>query len=148
MILFICILALSGVAFFVAYNYLSASFRTSQKLLHADHQKLVDQVSRLDSEKRELAAELAELEKQFTLLKHDIKPTAHLASKILVNEDESSKDERMGDFMVSQGMITLEQHEKAMKRAAQLKMDFAATCQALGFIDQQTATAVKKQIQK
>lgn len=148
MIFFICVLIVSAVALFVGYNFLVSLFRAKQCCVTNEYQKLVDQVSRLEKEKRQLSEELAKLEKEYTFLKHDIRPTTNLAAKLSVGEKESSRDERMGNYMLTQSMITLEQHDKAKKMLPQLHMDFASACLALGYIDNPTTVEVQKQVKK
>lgn len=146
MVLFVILLVCSIILFFVAYNYLVTWSKFKQSKIVEEHKKIVDQASRLEAERRELGSELADLEKKLTFLKHDIAPSANLGKGISLPDDDSTPDTRMGDFMLTQGMISIEQHLKALKMVAQLKMDIAAVCHSLGFIDSDQAKAVKKQI--
>ncbi|WP_029896758.1 hypothetical protein [Desulfohalovibrio reitneri] len=54
------------------------------------------------------------------------------------------RDQAMADWLLRQGHIKLEQHEKASKLVGQLGQDMAETCLLLDYIDKRTASEARK----
>jgi hypothetical protein len=57
---------------------------------------------------------------------------------------EADENEKIGRYLLNQGKITREQHDRALKKMEILKMDYIGVCMALGFIDLETGRQAEK----
>jgi len=57
---------------------------------------------------------------------------------------EADENEKIGRYLLNQGKITQEQHDRALKKMEILKMDYIGVCMALGFIDLETVRQAEK----
>jgi len=57
---------------------------------------------------------------------------------------EADENEKIGRYLLNQGKITREQHDRALKKMEILKMDYIGVCMALGFIDLETVRQAEK----
>ena len=97
--------------------------------------------------KQELTQELMEKESRLAALRSNggrapITPPKDLAV------DELDITEKVSRHLLANGLITLEQNERALQKMPLLRMDFLGACAALGFIDlkisQETMAAIKE----
>ncbi|MBU1611580.1 MAG: hypothetical protein KKC99_07015 [Proteobacteria bacterium] len=144
MIVFISIIIVFLVLFFLAYNFISTNHLDQLKLVQDDFDKVAEQYARFNAESKKLKAELLALEQQINFKKNDIKHSKALAAAQAIPEPETSKDDRISNHMVSQGIITIEQHEKAKAMQTKLQMDFVTICMTMGFISEKDAADLKK----
>ena len=97
--------------------------------------------------KRELVQELADKEIRLATLRNYGGRAPSVATGKL-DLDEPDITERISRHLLSNGIITLEQNERALQKMEVLRMDFLGVCAALGFIDlktsQETLAAIKE----
>lgn len=134
-------LVAGGALFF--YRVISQSKELKINTLSKQKQKYQSKYEYLVRKKNELKAELAEKERQLATLRNSQEGIkTYTAADLDISEE--SETEKISRFLISSGKISMEQNEKAMKKMAVLKMDFLATCMALGFIDLETSQKVMK----
>lgn len=141
MIAFAVILMVSLAAFFVVYNTLSAGFAQRRKKLAEEHRKVMEQLRRLDAERKELSKELAETERELERTRKGLK-TVILPPEQTAGPDKPEKadpDTDVANYLIKNGHITMEQHEKALAARSTMQLDLASVCVTLGFIDAATA---------
>ena len=91
--------------------------------------------------KRELAQELAEKEALLSKLRNNRGKAAPAPTRDQ-DLDHMDQTEKISRHLLSHGLITLEQNERALQKMNILKMDFLGVCAALGFVDLKTSQEV------
>ncbi len=144
--IFIFTLVASSIGCIIVYNLLKASMHASRERIQDEHKNLINDVARLEAERRDLNAEQATLERSLNELKYDIKEMQERKArkKAPLAKKNSPSDHDVGKYMLSQGMITLQQYTQVTRMTAQLKTDFASICLTLGYTTQAGVEEIKK----
>lgn len=95
---------------------------------------------------RELKKEFKDMEVALTLLKNDL-GSIPAPSEADPEETEEEETERVSQYMLSKGLITAEQNEKALDKMSILSMDFLGICLTLGYIDLEKAKGIVKTLE-
>ncbi|KAB1443608.1 hypothetical protein [Pseudodesulfovibrio senegalensis] len=93
---------------------------------------------------KELKKQIADMQNALTLMAHDMKPRLDVPEEENAQRDDTR---RISDHMVTKGLLTVEQNEKALDKMENLNMDFLGTCLALGYIDLDKARGIVKSLQ-
>jgi len=141
MIIPLILLFVSAAVAVFLFRLISQSKISSMNSLSNHRQKVENKYEYLIKRKNDLRADLAKKEKQLTSLKNNQDGIKTLTADEL-NINEEDEDEKISRFLISSGKITMEQNEKALQKMAILKMDYLATCMALGYIDLETRIAL------
>ncbi|MGE4504130.1 MAG: hypothetical protein AB7D51_02200 [Desulfovibrionaceae bacterium] len=145
MLLFFILVGVSLVLFFLLYNYMATIYAARRKAIEGEFRKVTDTLRRMEQEKYALSTELSDLESNLTLAQHDMRPTPQPRPNPARAEVAEDKDQIRGSYLITNGLITVEQHAKAMSLKEKMRMDVVSVCLALGFIDQPTAKRVQKE---
>lgn len=143
MMTFSTIFGLSLAVFFVIFRMISKHrYATMNELFNRQHE-LETRHQSLRDRKRTLERELADKEQALTALKSN-RCEIRSISVADLEADETDENEKIGRYLLNQGKITREQHERALKKMEILKMDYIGVCMALGFIDLETGRQAEK----
>lgn len=93
---------------------------------------------------KDLKKQIANLQNALTLMEHDMKPALPEAGNKETLQDDTR---RISNHMITKGLLTVEQNEKALGKMEILNMDFLGTCLALGYIDLDKARGIVKSLQ-
>jgi hypothetical protein len=143
--LFFILVGASLVLFFLLYNYMATVYAARLSAIEEEYHKVMDTLRRMEQEKYALSTELSDLESNLILAQHDIRPMPKPRSAPPKAETAEDKDQIRGSYLITNGLITVEQHAKAMSLKEKMRMDVVSVCLALGFIDQPTAKRVQKE---
>jgi|GEM_PF-4251787 len=154
---FLSVLALSfiAVAGILVDRHLRARFEQEERDLVAAEEDVKTKLAELLSEKRKLESDLIQAESQLTVAdwhaheqqmpKESAAPATPLpppARPKAVGKPpmtSNQRNERQGRWLLSNGKISLEQHEKAVRLVGQVAPDLLQTCLLLNYIDKDTA---------
>lgn len=156
MSVFLSVLALSfiAVAGILVDKYLRARFEQEERDLVAAEEDVKARLAELLSEKRKLESDLIQAEGQLTVADwhaHEQQmPTESAASAATPPPlrptsagkppmTSAQRNERQGNWLLRNGKISLEQHEKAVRLVGQVAPDLLQTCLLLNYIDKETA---------
>jgi hypothetical protein len=129
--------------FFVAFRMISKyrfatmnELKNRQNELEMRHQSLRDQ-------KRDLERDVINKEQVLASLRSKQGDIRGITVADL-EAAEADENEKIGRYLLNQGKITREQHERTLKKMEILKMDYIGVCMALGFIDLETGMQAEK----
>lgn len=143
MIISLIIFGLSLMAFIYVRSAITKEHQAQRRELKRRHAELCAQYESLSAEKAGLMVESANLTKQISKLKN-----SHASDSFSppVSSRKSPKKNSEGNnvasYLLTNGLISLEQHQKALTTMQTLKLDLLSTCLTLGFIDEQTALEI------
>ncbi len=127
------------------FNRLDA-WQTSREAHFAQkEQEAKDSLAKVLEEKRTLESQVVEMENKISLAGWRLQtPQPQVASgqgakmpKRTLTADE--RNEKLSRWLLKNGKVTIEQHEKAQKLIGQIGNDIVETCMLLRFIDPETA---------
>ncbi|MEF2146106.1 MAG: hypothetical protein V3573_11730 [Desulfovibrionaceae bacterium] len=149
MIGYLAAFGLSLVLFSLLRNQISKSHELERQTLKNAHSELRAKYEQLLRTQALLRNELNELGTRIAFLHAQAQErTAARIKKLASPQDKRERENALGDLLVSQGFITLEQHQKALSSKESMKMDILSTCLTLGFIDADTANKVLSHFQE
>lgn len=134
----ITLIVLSVVVLFFYVNLLST--KRNSELVKLEKEK-VNQNEKYDfmvKKKKQLIKEVEDKKRQLESLRNSEYGIKTISSKDL-DVVEVDEDAKVGNYLVQQGKVTLEQNEKVLAKIKLLRMDYIGTCLAMGFIDIDTA---------
>jgi len=138
----ISILLLVGVIFTVLFWSISKHRQESVSRLIVEKQAVQDRYNALVHQKKGLTQKVDKLERKAKALRTD---TPFIETVEIAHLDMDDDDtERHSRYLISQGKISLEQNEIALKKMALMKMDYLGVCLSLGFIDLETSKKTTK----
>lgn len=91
----------------------------------------------------ELKKEIKALEVSLTLHEHNIQ-SVDIPFEKNPNATESDETMRVSQYMLTHGMLTVEQNENALNKVKNMRMDFIGICLTLGYIDLNKAKGIIK----
>ncbi|GAB7023474.1 hypothetical protein [Salidesulfovibrio brasiliensis] len=133
-----------------AYRAIVNGMRTRLRELAVEEREIEERYLHLSRRKKQLDKELKELETQAILTQKDISAANYAMEMEEIGQDRKSQgisDEdtkRASEYMISKGLITIDQNERAMNKMEAMNMDFLGVCITLGYIDLETAKNVVK----
>lgn len=148
------------VAGFLVDKHLRARFAQEERDLVATEEAVKAEMTALLTEQRGLESDLLQAENQLIVADwhaHEqpmpkesaapvspLSPPAHprAAGKQLMTL--AQRNESQGRWLLSNGKISLEQHEKAVRLVGQVGPDLLQTCLLLNYIDKDTAKKVQE----
>ncbi|MGE4293604.1 MAG: hypothetical protein AB7E32_15510 [Desulfovibrio sp.] len=149
MILSIIILTLSLAAFLFFRSAISKDHNAQRQDLKRRHAELQAQFDHLCAQKKSLAVEAATLDRQISKMKCTDAPERPLVTtQPPPKKAKLTGNERVASYLLTNGLISLEQHQRAAATMRTLKLDLIGTCLTLGFIDESTALEVNDHLRK
>ncbi|EGB13936.1 hypothetical protein DND132_0721 [Pseudodesulfovibrio mercurii] len=143
MMTFSMLFGLALAAFFIIFRMISKYRYTTMNELYNLQNELETRHQSLRDRKRDLQRELTTKEQALAALKSD-RGDVRSISVADLESVEMDENEKMGRYLLNQGKITREQHNRALKKMEILKMDYLGVCVALGFIDLETGKQALK----
>ncbi|SKA77867.1 hypothetical protein SAMN02745704_01055 [Paucidesulfovibrio gracilis DSM 16080] len=140
MIIYIILFILSLAAFFYVRSSITQDHHQRRQGYKEAHATLINQYEELLREQNEINSEIKTLTQQIIRSQHDAPPLRPGR----VSKNAPNSEEALSAHMLTSGLITLEQHEKATHTMQTMKLDLLGTCLALGFIDEDTVLELKK----
>ncbi|MCJ2164082.1 MULTISPECIES: hypothetical protein [unclassified Pseudodesulfovibrio] len=129
--------------FLVIFRLISQHRVTTINRLTSQQQEVQARYDFMVSQKRELKREAVDKEQKLATLKNKSQGIKTISAEDLDFEEEDATV-KVSRYLVSQGMITMEQNEQALKKMEVMKMDFLSICLTLGFIDLETSKLALK----
>ncbi|XXJ20042.1 hypothetical protein ACR42D_10950 [Desulfovibrio caledoniensis] len=129
--------------FFVAFRMISKYRYATMNKLQNRQNDLETRHHSLREQKRLLDRELVNKEQALATLRSTQGDIRGITVADL-EAAEANENEKIGRYLLNQGKITREQHERALKKMEILKMDYIGVCMALGFIDLETGKQAEK----
>jgi predicted nuclease with TOPRIM domain len=129
--------------FFVAFRMISKYRYATMNELQNRQNDLETRHHSLREQKRLLDRELVNKEQALATLRSTQGDIRGITVADL-EAAEANENEKIGRYLLNQGKITREQHERALKKMEILKMDYIGVCMALGFIDLETGRQAEK----
>jgi phage gp36-like protein len=129
--------------FFVAFRMISKYRYATMNELQNRQNELETRHHSLREQKRDLDREVVNKEQALATLRSTQGDIRGITVADL-EAAEANENEKIGRYLLNQGKITREQHERALKKMEVLKMDYIGVCMALGFIDLETGTQAEK----
>lgn len=138
MISIIIILVLAGIGLFFVMNTISTKHLAEINALESQKHALVNKFDFMLNQRKMLEKEIEQKEEELATMRNSQEGIKTFSSREL-HIDNESDDQKMSRYLLQEGKISLEQNEKVMKKMDIIKMDYVATCLALGYIDLNTA---------
>ena len=129
--------------FLVIFRLISQHRVTTISRLTSQQQEVQTRYDFMVSQKKELKKEAADKEQKLATLKNRSQGIKAISAEDLNGEEEDTTV-KISRYLVSQGMITMEQNEQALKKMEVMKMDFLSICLTLGFIDLEASKSALK----
>ncbi len=141
-LIILAVVACSGLFIF---NRLDAWQMSREAYYAQKEQEAKDSLAKVLEEKRALESRMVEVENQISLAGWRLQaPPPQAASgegtkmpKRALTADE--RNEKLSRWLLKNGKVSIEQHEKAQKLIGQIGNDIVETCLLLRFIDPETA---------
>lgn len=109
------------------------------------HQDLVHQYQHLCAEKKRLAVEASELNGRISKLQTKRERFSAVQQQLFDTNGPGKISQRdVSGYLLTNGLISVEQHKKALATMRTLKLDLIGTCLALGYIDEKVAMDAEK----
>lgn len=141
---FSLLFGLSLAAFFIIFRMISKYRYATMNELNNQQYEITSRHESMRTQKRDLQREIATKEQALATLKSNVGAVRSISVADLEVASGSNENEKIGQYLMNQGKLTREQHERAIKKMEVLKMDYIGVCMALGFIDLETGTQAKK----
>ncbi|WP_147821215.1 hypothetical protein [Salidesulfovibrio onnuriiensis] len=138
------IIIISVAVLFLLIKSMRAAMRSKLKQLLAEESDIEEKLLYAQRRNKELKKEIKTLEQQITMAEHDMRPVDLPPIETDKPPTRKEEAERLSQYMLSHGMLTVEQAEKALKKMSSLRMDYLGVCLTLGFIDLNKAKAIVK----
>jgi hypothetical protein len=129
--------------FFVVFRMISKYRYATMNELHNRQNELETRHQSLRDQKRDLERDQANKEQALAALRSDQGDIRGISVADL-EAAEADENEKIGRYLLNQGKISREQHDRALKKMEVLKMDYIGVCMALGFIDLETGRQAEK----
>jgi hypothetical protein len=129
--------------FFIAFRMISKYRYATMSELNNRQNELETRHQSLRNQKRDLERDLAGKEQALASLRSSQGDIRGITVADL-EAAEADENEKIGRYLLNQGKITREQHDRALKKMEILKMDYIGVCMALGFIDLETGRQAEK----
>ncbi len=140
------LIIISIVVMFLLIKSMRAAMRTKLKQLLQEEQKIEEKLLFAQRRNKELKKEIKDLELQITLAEHEMRPVDMPPIEKERPPSHKEEAERVSQYMLSHGLLTVEQNEKAMQKMSTLRMDFLGVCLTLGYIDLNKAKGIVKSL--
>lgn len=131
-----------------AYRAMLSGMRKRLRNLAVEERDVEERYLHLSRRKKQLSKELKDLENRAILTQTDISSASHATEDIDYGEADSKLNDqdmrRASEYMISKGVITIDQNEKAMSKMEAMNMDYLGVCITLGYIDIEVAKNVVK----
>lgn len=139
----ILIIGSIGCLFLIIKTFRASMFAQLKKLVEEEH-AVEERYLFAQRRNKDLKKEIKKLEKDLTMAEYEMRPSD--LPPIEKDKPPSRKEEaeRLSQYMLSHGMLTVEQTEKALKKMSSLRMDYLGICLTLGYIDLKKAKAIVK----
>jgi hypothetical protein len=129
--------------FFIAFRMISKYRYATMNELNNRQNELETRHQSLRDQKRDLERDLINKEQALAALRSSQGDIRGITVADL-EAAEADENEKIGRYLLNQGKITREQHDRALKKMEILKMDYIGVCMALGFIDLETGRQAEK----
>ncbi|WP_338667108.1 hypothetical protein [Pseudodesulfovibrio methanolicus] len=129
--------------FFIAFRMISKYRYATMNELNNRQNELETRHQSLRDQKRDLERDLVNKEQALASLRSSQGDIRGITVADL-EAAEADENEKIGRYLLNQGKITREQHDRALKKMEILKMDYIGVCMALGFIDLETGRQAEK----
>lgn len=139
----VTILILLGVILFYVINKISTIRLEEINALEDKRKSLINRYEYMVNQCNDLQNQVIAKERQLTTLRNNETGIKTISANDL-DMSELDENEKISRYLIQEGKITLEQHEKTIQKMDVLQMDYLGTCLALGFIDLQTAKKTMK----
>lgn len=143
MFLYIILFCISLAAFLYIRRSITRDHLAQRHDLKCEHAKLVQKYERLRAEQMRLTSEVSILHQSLIRSKNapDNSDGTFLPRK--KSKKDKFKDDAISSFMLSNGIISVEQYQKATATMLTMKHDLLTTCLTLGFVDNSTAEGIR-----
>ncbi|WP_243545830.1 hypothetical protein [Pseudodesulfovibrio tunisiensis] len=133
------------IAFCLLYRVVSQSRNIELSTLDKRERNIEEKYRFLASRKRSLGAEIREKENRLQTLQNSQEGIRTISAGDLgATDDEEDANDKISRYLIQQGKITLEQHQKVLDKMSVLQMDYIGVSLTLGFIDLKTAKQTLK----
>lgn len=139
----IVIVILIIIIFVILFRSISNNKSSNIHSLSRELEKIQTKYDYLRARRQELRRELQEKERTLLNKRNNQEKIPTISVEDL-DHDETDESEKISRYLISQGKLTMEQHEKARQKMGILKMDYLGVCMALGYIDLETSKQVMK----
>lgn len=144
MIVYFLLFLLSVLAFFYFRSSITQEHFRRREKSKQEHAKLVERYEELLLEQQEINREISELDQHITRMQYGYEGESASHSPSPSDQDESV-EEALSSHMISTGLLSLEQYQKAKHTMQTMKLDLLGTCLALGFITESAVRELKTQ---
>lgn len=139
----IILFILCALGFLFFFRMSSHNRENNLNSLNRDRQEIEAKYEFMRNQRRELKQELTQKQDELTKLRTNPEGIKTFTADEL-GLDDTDESEKISRYLLSQGKMSLEQHQKVLQKMETLKLDYIGVCMALGFIDLETAQKALK----